>query len=113
MPKNCEWFRFKHSIIPYYKKSNLVIAAGGAGTTFEVLREHKKLISIENPGVMGGHQKELLKKLSKDNYLMWCKDVKLLNQTLINSKRFKFKKYKLPKSNIHKKIEEFLVQNGK
>jgi len=50
-PKKCDSFKFKSSIQSYIKKANLIIATGGAGTTFEVLRANKKLISIENPNV--------------------------------------------------------------
>ncbi len=108
IPKNCKYFRFASSLFPYYKKASLIIAYGGAGTTYEVLKLGKKLISIDNPDVNGVHQWDLLKKLSNEKNLLWCNNIDKLNEFIIKSKNFKFKKYKLPSCEIHEKINSFL-----
>lgn len=107
-PKNCKYFTFKPNIISYFKKANLVIAHGGAGTTYEVLSLGKKLISVENKNVNDAHQWDLLKKLSDEKYLIWCKDEKSIMESINKAKTFKFKRYVQPKCDIHKKIIRFL-----
>ena len=107
-PKNCGYFRFKPSLSPYIKKASLVIAHGGAGTTYEVLKSGKKLISIDNPNVNDSHQPDLLGQLSKEKYCLWCNDPQKIHDFIIKSKKFKFRKYKSPSCKIHKRINEFL-----
>lgn len=107
-PRNCKYFTFKPNITPYFKKANLIIAHGGAGTNYEVLSLGKKLVSVENKNVNDAHQWDLLKKLSDEKYIIWCKDEKKIMESIIKTKTFKFKKYVKPECKIHKKIMEFL-----
>ena len=64
IPKNCKHFTFDDDLYKYYKQADIIFAHGGAGITFEVLNLGKKLISIENPYVLEGHQQDL-----SENYL--------------------------------------------
>ena len=105
IPKNCEYFRIKPSIIHYFKKADIIISAGGAGSTFELLNLGKKIISVVNPDVAGDHQKELINRLNKENYLIWCKNLNQFNEHLNKAKKFKFKKYKKSECRIYKIIE--------
>ncbi|HIJ01802.1 TPA: glycosyltransferase [Candidatus Woesearchaeota archaeon] len=108
IPKNYQYFRFTKNPKKYYKKANLVIAHGGAGTTFEVLNLQKKLISVANNKVPDSHQGDLLKKLSEENYIIWCKDVSKICDSITQSKKFRFKKYVKPECTIHKIIMRLL-----
>lgn len=110
IPKNIEYFRFKPNLIPYYKKASLIIAHGGAGTTYELLAMDKKLISIANLNRTDVHQEEILKVLSDEKHLIWCKDLRKLEETIKKAKKLKFKKYKQPECKIAEKIEEFLLK---
>ncbi len=107
-PKNMEYFRFRQNLMPYYKKASLVISHGGAGTTFELLAIGKKIVSIANPNRTDVHQEEILKALSKDDYLIWCKNLGELGETIKKAEGFNFKKYKQPECGIAEKIKEFL-----
>ncbi len=107
-PKNCGYFKFKQSLIQDIKKANLIISHGGAGTTYEVLKLGKKLISIDNPNVNDSHQPDLLGKLSKEKYCLWCNDPERIYEFIIKAKKFKFRKYIPPKCNINEKINGFL-----
>jgi beta-1,4-N-acetylglucosaminyltransferase len=104
IPKNCKYFRFTKSLIPYFKKANLIISHGGAGTTYEVLKIGKKLISVENRDVNDAHQWDLLKKLSDKKYTIWCKDVSKIHEAIKLAEKHKLKKYAQPKCSINKKI---------
>jgi len=107
IPKNCEYFRFKPSLEKYYKKSWLIICHGGAGTVYELLEKNKKIIGVANLNRTDVHQKEILKALSKDKYLIWCKDIEKISECIKKSKKFKFKKYKVPKCMIHEEINKY------
>jgi UDP-N-acetylglucosamine transferase subunit ALG13 len=107
-PKNCKWFNFKPNLTPYYKKARLVIAHGGAGTNYELLSMGKKVISVENKNVNDAHQWDLLKRLSDEKYIIWCKDISKISDSIKKAEKFKFKKYKQPECSIHKKIIGYL-----
>jgi beta-1,4-N-acetylglucosaminyltransferase len=107
-PKNCEFFRFSKNLERYYKKASIVIAHGGAGTTYELLKIRKKLISMANLDRTDTHQQEILRALSEENYLIWCKNSSELFDYIKKVKNFKFKKYKVPECKIHEKIKSFL-----
>lgn len=105
-PKNCEYYSFVPEIQPYYKKARLIIAHGGAGTTFNLLSMGKKIIGVSNPHKPDRHQEQILKALSKDGYLIWCKDLRNLLKLVNGMKRVKLKKYKAPECKINEIIEE-------
>lgn len=111
IPKNMEYFRFKGNLMPYYKRASLIIAHGGAGTIYELLSMDKKLVSIANLNRTDVHQEEILKALSEDKYLIWCKSLKDLEKAIKKAGEFKFKGYKQPRCKIPKAIEKFISIN--
>ncbi len=100
MPVNCNYISFVDDLFEYYEKATIVIAHGGAGITFEVLAVGKKLISIENPNVLERHQGDLLVKLSRERYLIWCKDIKEIEACIKQAKTMNMKKYNKPECRI-------------
>ena len=82
IPKNCTYFRFAPSLEPYYERASVVVAHGGLGTTMEVLRKGKTLISVENTTCIDGHQTDILEALSAQGYLVWCRDLDALPEIL-------------------------------
>lgn len=108
IPKNCKYFRFKNDLGKEYKNARIIIAHGGAGTTYELLVRGKKIISVANLDRTDTHQEEILRALSEDHYLIWCKDMKDIFRCILLAKNFNFKKYKKPECKIAEKINEFL-----
>lgn len=108
IPKNCKHFTFDDDLLKYFEKADIVVAHGGAGITFEVLNLGKKLISIENPHVLEGHQRDLLGKLSQDGLLIWCKDLNKIENCIKDVKKMEIKKYVRPECGIRKMILECL-----
>jgi beta-1,4-N-acetylglucosaminyltransferase len=108
-PVNCKYFAFADDLLEYFKEASIVIAHGGAGITFEVLNLGKKLISIENPHAIDGHQGDLLEKLSQEGYLIWCKDMNNMENCIKEVRTMKIKKYVRPECEIGKKIMDWLV----
>jgi beta-1,4-N-acetylglucosaminyltransferase len=108
IPKNCKYFTFDEDLLKYFKNANIIISHGGAGITFEVLNLGKKLISIENPHVLGGHQGDLLGRLSQAGYLIWCKDLNKIENCIKDAKKMKIKKYVRPECEIGRTIVGWL-----
>lgn len=105
-PINCKWFRFSDGLFNEYMWADLVIAHEGAGTIFELVRMGKKAIIVENYET--GKNSDLLEEFYKEGYLLWCDDLKNLNNEIIHSKEFKLNEYKPKPCTIHKEIMEFL-----
>ena len=108
LPKNCKYFTFDSDLIKYYNRADIIIAHGGAGITFEVLNLGKKLISVENPHVLEGHQGDLLEKLSQEGYLIWCKDLNNMENCIKAARKAEMKEYVRPECEIGKMIAEWL-----
>ncbi len=108
LPKNIRHFRFKDSLTDYYKNADLIIAHGGAGTTYELLAMGKRLVSMANLNRTDVHQNEILEALSKQGYLVWCRRFEDLERCIKKARRFRFKKYRQPECKIAEKIKEFL-----
>ena len=106
IPKNIRYFRYSDDLAGYYKKADLVVAHGGHGTTFEVLKMGKRLISVKNPDLVDDHQHQILQELEGEGYLIWCKTLSAL-EAAIKSKK-KLKKFKLGKQKIYDDIKEYL-----
>lgn len=104
MPHNCKYFTFADGLLGYFQKANIIIAHGGAGITFEVLNLGKKLISLDNPNVIEGHQSDLLRKLAQEGHLIWCKDLNKISDCINAAKKMKLKKYVRPECEIGKMI---------
>ena len=107
-PKNIEYFDFKNPLTNYYKKASLVISHGGAGTIYELLSLNKKVIGIANINRTDEHQIEILNALSKQHFLMWCKNIGDLSGIIGCYKGIKIKKYEKPECKIAEKIKEYL-----
>ena len=107
-PKNCNHFEFKPDLTPYIKKARIIIAHGGAGTTYEVLKLGKKLISVDNPEVNDSHQPDLLNKLAQEKYLIWCHNPREIYEKIRKARTFPFKRYTIPRCEIVGKIESIL-----
>lgn len=109
-PKNLEFFRFVPTLEPYYNKADVIIACEGAGTTFEVLSKHKKLITVSNPKT--AENPDIVKYFSSGNYLLWCRDLNDLPKYIQKIKKIKLKKYNPPKCRIQDVIREFIQKNS-
>jgi beta-1,4-N-acetylglucosaminyltransferase len=108
LPQNIEYFRFKPNLNKEYGQARLIIAHGGAGTTFELLKMGKKLISVANLDRTDKHQEDILRALSKKRYILWCRNPNEIYKSIAAAKSFKFQKYKKPECHIANEIKEYL-----
>jgi len=105
IPKNCKWVRYTPKITAYFKKANLVITHGGAGTLFECLLLNKRIVAI--PQKHTDDQSDIVDKLSEDGYIIKCDSLDELEKYVKNGR--KLKKYSKPKNNIAEEITQFLL----
>jgi beta-1,4-N-acetylglucosaminyltransferase len=108
VPRNCQYFRFAPSLEPYYDSSTVVVSHGGLGIVTEALEREKRLVVIENTTCHGGHQRDLICTLAGEGYLIWCRDLDELPETLERVRDQEFRRYVAPGCRIHEVIKEFL-----
>jgi hypothetical protein len=78
------------------------------GITTEALGKGKRLVGVENSSCHGAHQQELLSTLSEEGYLVWCQNLADLPEVLERARRHEFKRYVVPKCEIHTAVSVFL-----
>lgn len=105
IPKNCEWVRYTPKITAYFRKANLVITHGGAGTLFECLLLNKRIIAV--PQKHTDDQSDIVNKLSEDGYIIKCENLGDLEK-YVRDRRI-LKKYSKPKNGIAEEIKYFLL----
>lgn len=64
------------------KESALVISHGGAGIILESLKNKRKIIVCVNDTLMDNHQVELASSLEEENYVVYCKDLSKIVETV-------------------------------
>ena len=82
IPVNMPYFRFASSLNPYYEQTSLVVAHGGLATTMEVLKQGLPLVSVSNSDRYDNHQEDLLSTMAEEGYLVWCRQLDALKQSM-------------------------------
>lgn len=93
LPKHMTWLRFVGNMEEVYGYADVIISNCGAGTIMENVTKGRKLIVVQNPGITGGHEWELVSKLEKMGCLVWCKDVKNIKDCVEAAKKMTFNKF--------------------
>jgi UDP-N-acetylglucosamine transferase subunit ALG13 len=108
VPKSAAYFRFAPTLAPYYDRCHVVVAHGGLGIITEALERGKKVIGVENVDAHGRHQRDLLRTLAQQGYIIWCQDPRELSEALGRVQTQKFRRYVVPRCEIHTQIIQFL-----
>jgi len=108
-PQYARFFRFAPSLRSYYESASLVVAHGGLGITMEVLEQGKPLVSVSNPDRYDRHQDDLLETLDAEGYLLWCRQLDQLPETIELARQTVFALYVKPECQIAEVIKEFLA----
>lgn len=103
-PKNHEFFDYTDNFADYLDKADIVATHGGAGTLFDLIGRGKKVVGVANEERDDLHQWDLLKKLSEEAHIIWCKDLKNLAKCVEQAKTFAPKKYQKPECHIAEEI---------
>ncbi len=112
LPRNMQYFRFDASLGKYYRAASLVIGHGGVGTVFEALRMHKPFIGVCNWHIPDDHQKELLRRLSAEKLLLWCRSERDIMRYVHLARGYKFRSYRAPECSIEEAIRNLIGANA-
>ncbi|MFH1836464.1 MAG: PssE/Cps14G family polysaccharide biosynthesis glycosyltransferase [Methanobacteriota archaeon] len=95
IPRNTQFFRFcsKKEMDDYYKKADLIITHGGAGSLFSALRFSKKCIAVPRYREFGehvdDHQLQIVRELAKEKRVIAVYDVNELEEAISKARNFK------------------------
>jgi len=93
IPKNMKWRKFVRNMKDAYELADIIISNCGAGTIMENVVYGRRLIVVQNPGVIGGHEWELASKLEKLDCLLWCKNAEEILFYIETARYKQFKKF--------------------
>lgn len=93
-PNNIEHIRFSSSLEEYYTNADIVISNCGAGTIMENVTRGRRLIVIQNPDVIGGHEWELVTKMEKGEHLIWCRETNQLLDCIERARTMAFRQFR-------------------
>ena len=93
-------------------EADLIITHGGVGSILGAIRKNKKVIAIPRLSKYkehtNDHQKQIVDEFVKKNYILTCKNLNKLDQTLEEVKMFKPDKYISDNQKIIHIIEDFV-----
>ena len=112
IPKNIRYFRFFNDLEQFYNMDPIVISNCGAETILENVTKGRKLIVVQNPGIIGGHEWEFIEKLEKDGNLIWCRKLDEILVCIRKALTTKFNKLDVYKFDFMSVLKE-LMRNGK
>lgn len=92
-PKNHEFFRYTDQIDKYFEQSDLVIAHAGAGTVFQLLEEHRRMVVVPNSDRVDDHQLDLASYLEENNLACVCHDFDKIFSAIEQAKSTTFDTY--------------------
>lgn len=102
IPKYMKYLRFVENMDEVYKRADIIISTCGAGTILENVTHGRKLIAVQNPRIIGGHEWELASKLESMDCLIWCKNLSNLLNCIQMAKTKIFKKFEPDKFDVLK-----------
>ena len=108
-PHNIEFFRFAPSLKEYFEWAGVVLSNCGAGTIMENVTNGRRLVVIQNPGITGGHEWELVSKMEKGNHLVWCKNIESLHSSIEDAKRKDYQIFLPMQLDIHRSLTDLLA----
>ena len=100
IPNYIRWLRFVGNMDAVYDRADLIISNCGAGTILENVVKGRKLIVVQNPDIIGGHEWELVSKMEKLGCLLWCKDIDNILADIKRAMEIDFKRFIPEKFNI-------------
>jgi UDP-N-acetylglucosamine transferase subunit ALG13 len=90
IPKHLKWFRFARTLEKLYNGADVVVSNCGAGTIMENAIKGRRLVAIQNPSMIGGHEWELVGKMEKGGHLIWCRGIDYLYDCIERARSAKF-----------------------
>lgn len=102
----------KEDLEDFQTQADLIITHGGVGSIISSIRKGKKVIAVprmhEHNEHVNNHQIEIVQNFGELGYIIGIKKVEDLKKAIIESKKFKPKKYETNNQLMIKTIEEFI-----
>lgn len=105
IPRNIKNFRFKRTLDEYLERAEIVISNCGAGTIMENVTKGHRLIVIQNPDIIGGHEWELVTKMEKGGHLVWCRSIDDLRSSIEEAREKEFKIFEPKQFDLNQVLE--------
>lgn len=105
IPKYMKYLRFVGNMDEVYERADIIISTCGAGTVSENVVHGRKIIVVQNPGITGGHEWELVSKLESMGCLIWCKNLSNLLGCITKARTKEFKKFEPDKFDVLKVLK--------
>ncbi|MFQ5833389.1 MAG: glycosyltransferase [Candidatus Thorarchaeota archaeon] len=109
IPQHFRYFRFIKSMSKLYEKAEVIVSTGGAATTLECVKMGRRLVTVENPTLMEGHQAQLIGEMEKRGHLVWCRDLAKLPQCISEARGRTFTPFVSDAPRAHKLILKLLA----
>lgn len=97
-------------------KCDLVITHGGVGSILSAIKKNKVVIAAARISKYkehtNDHQKQIVKKFSKDGYILELRDFNKLGKMLEKAKTFKIKKFKSNTKNMVNLIDNYIEEDS-
>jgi len=103
-PSNCEYFDYSDQFDQYIEAAEIVVTHGGAGTLLQLIGGGKRVVGVANDERDDLHQSDLLGKLSDDGYIIWCRDLARLAESIQEARGYRFAEYTKPQCDIAMQI---------
>ncbi|HUT57015.1 MAG TPA: PssE/Cps14G family polysaccharide biosynthesis glycosyltransferase [Planctomycetota bacterium] len=75
VPSNMKWTRYVKNIQECFRRADLVVCHGGAGTVFELLQIGARFIAVPNRSLQDDHQSDLCRALEARGWAVCCYDL--------------------------------------
>ncbi|TFG11219.1 hypothetical protein EU537_13010 [Candidatus Thorarchaeota archaeon] len=111
IPTNFKYVRLLKDLNRAYETADVIVSAGGAGTTIECTTRGLKLVVVENESVMEGHQKQLIRELECRGHLVWCRNLSELVKCIEFVKNTNLKPFVTDAPRAHKLILNLIKEN--
>jgi len=108
IPRNFRYIRLLRNLNRAYAMADVIVSAGGAGTTIECTTRGLKLVVVENKSVMEGHQIQLIEELNRRGHLVWCRNLNELPHCIELAKKTDLKPFVTDAPRAHKIILNLL-----
>jgi len=113
IPINMKWLRFVGNMEEVYERADIIISNCGAGTIMENVTKGRRLIVIQNPNIIGGHEWELVSKMEKGIHLVWCKSLSNMLGCIELAECLNFNKFVPDKFDISLIKSDGVIRDGK
>lgn len=92
--------------------ADLIITHGGVGSILSAIRKNKKVIAIPRLSKYkehtNDHQKQIVEEFVNKGYILTCKDLNKIDETIREIKKFKPQKYKSNNNQMIDLINDFI-----